>query len=108
MIQTNGNDSQTLLPCCVVSNGIDHGLNPNISVTDESEKLDLLGEDKTEQNSIKPDGSTNIQQTKWQAMYQQLLEFRSKYGHCLVPNRYRENQALGAWVSTQRRQVSSN
>jgi len=41
---------------------------------------------------------------KWFKMYKALLEFKEKYSHCLVPNRYTENPQLGSWVSTQRRQ----
>lgn len=47
----------------------------------------------------------NALERKWQAMFARLLKFKANYGHCLVPNRYTEDHALGAWVSTQRRQV---
>ena len=36
-------------------------------------------------------------------MFDRLLAFKAKHGHCLVPNRYDEDRSLGAWVSTQRR-----
>jgi len=107
MIKSGCDDSRTLQPCRIVSNCIDEGLNSSIPDPSESEsesESELSCEETEELNRCKQDGSTNIQQTKWQAMYEQLIEFREKYGHCLVPNRYRENQALGAWVSTQRRQ----
>ena len=56
-------------------------------------------------------GSGRIQQSilqeKWQFMFERLLSFKERHGHCLVPNRYRDRHVLGAWVSTQRRQVSS-
>lgn len=41
---------------------------------------------------------------KWDLMVLQLLKFKKKHGHCLVPNRYSEDPQLGSWVSTQRRQ----
>lgn len=40
----------------------------------------------------------------WLKMFSQLLEFKEKHGHCLVPNRYEKNRSLGYWVSTQRHQ----
>ena len=48
----------------------------------------------------------NMLQAKWEAMEKRLIAFKEQHGHCLVPNRYVNDPALGAWVSTQRRQVS--
>mmetsp|Transcript_62798 Transcript_62798/g.185441 ORF Transcript_62798/g.185441 Transcript_62798/m.185441 type:complete len:342 (-) Transcript_62798:51-1076(-) len=45
-----------------------------------------------------------LQQGKWEQMYSRLVTFRRANGHCLVPNRYREDRPLGQWVSSQRRQ----
>ena len=42
-------------------------------------------------------------QNRWDNMFDRLLAFKAKHGHCLVPNRYNEDRSLGAWVSTQRR-----
>jgi hypothetical protein len=42
-------------------------------------------------------------QHRWDNMFERLLAFKAKHGHCLVPNRYDEDRSLGAWVSTQRR-----
>jgi Helicase associated domain len=44
---------------------------------------------------------------KWEIMFDRLLEFKKKYGHCLVPNRYKEDHKLGSWVSTQRKQYKA-
>jgi len=41
---------------------------------------------------------------KWNNMLYELINFKKKHGHCLVPNRYHENPQLGLWVSVQRRQ----
>jgi len=41
--------------------------------------------------------------TKWDAMYNHLLDYRKKHNNCLVPNRYKDMPQLGSWVSTQRR-----
>ena len=34
---------------------------------------------------------------KWEDMYSRLLAFKNKHGHCLVPNRYRDDTSLGSW-----------
>ena len=44
-------------------------------------------------------------QAKWDEMFNRLLRFKAENDNCLVPNRYSKDPALGAWVSTQRRQV---
>jgi len=38
----------------------------------------------------------------WEAMFQALVAFKGKQGHCNVPFRWRENPELGRWVSRQR------
>lgn len=39
---------------------------------------------------------------KWEAMYQKLIEFKSKFGHVNVSSRY-EDKELANWVRTQRK-----
>jgi superfamily II DNA or RNA helicase len=39
----------------------------------------------------------------WDAVYAQLLEFKTTFGHCDVPIKYSANPYLGTWVSNQRR-----
>ena len=36
--------------------------------------------------------------------YTELVEFKSKHGHCLVPSNYKENPPLAEWVKRQRYQ----
>ena len=45
--------------------------------------------------------------TKWEIMLDRLLEFKKRYGNCLVPNRYKDDFKLGSWVSTQRKQYKA-
>jgi hypothetical protein len=41
--------------------------------------------------------------------YEQLVEFKRKTGHCIVPSRkYEQNLSLGIWVSTQRKTNNDN
>lgn len=39
----------------------------------------------------------------WLQRMAELAEYRSRYGNCVVPQRWTENQALGRWVAKQRR-----
>eukprot|EP00814_Leptocylindrus_danicus_P013717 CAMPEP_0116014170 /NCGR_PEP_ID=MMETSP0321-20121206/6131_1 /TAXON_ID=163516 /ORGANISM="Leptocylindrus danicus var. danicus, Strain B650" /LENGTH=385 /DNA_ID=CAMNT_0003483797 /DNA_START=143 /DNA_END=1303 /DNA_ORIENTATION=- len=39
----------------------------------------------------------------WKLRYEELMEFKNTHGHCLVPQRYKENPNLGKWVSNQRK-----
>lgn len=38
----------------------------------------------------------------WDAMFDQLVEYKQKHGDCLVPQTYKENPKLGKWVAIQR------
>jgi Helicase associated domain len=44
---------------------------------------------------------------KWEIMFDRLLAFKKKHGHCLVPNRYTDDHKLGSWISTQRKQYKA-
>ena len=39
---------------------------------------------------------------KWQERYEELIEFKQKYGHCDVPRKNDENKKLATWVNSQR------
>jgi len=39
---------------------------------------------------------------RWEEKYNELLQYKARFGHCHVPTKYKENTALGRWVSTQR------
>ncbi len=38
----------------------------------------------------------------WEQRFAELLEFKDKHGHCLVPDSYPENRLLEGWAKTQR------
>ena len=40
----------------------------------------------------------------WDARLEELKEYQSRHGNCLVPQQYPENPQLGTWVSNQRKQ----
>lgn len=43
-----------------------------------------------------------IEPHPWEQMFAILEEFRKRYGHCNVPQKWTENRQLGKWVNTQR------
>ena len=38
----------------------------------------------------------------WKERFQELKDYKNSYGHCNVPQQYKSNPALGAWVLNQR------
>jgi hypothetical protein len=44
------------------------------------------------------------QADQWNERFQDLVDFRRQYGHCLVPHNYPVNQQLAQWVKTHRYQ----
>lgn len=43
----------------------------------------------------------------WEAGFDALKNYRKRYGHCDVAQRYKENPLLGRWVATQRAQYAA-
>jgi hypothetical protein len=44
----------------------------------------------------------------WEKRYLQLIEFKKQFGHCRVPNHWKENESLGRWVQSQRQLHKKN
>jgi hypothetical protein len=44
------------------------------------------------------------QAENWTEKFEELIEFRNHFGHCLVPNAFPDNPALAQWVKRQRYQ----
>ena len=42
--------------------------------------------------------------TDWNQRFEELVKFKQEYGHCVVPQLFEQNKALGKWVSKQREQ----
>ena len=40
----------------------------------------------------------------WEERFEELKDYRKKYGNCNVPQNYQHNKQLGNWVSNQRRE----
>jgi hypothetical protein len=45
---------------------------------------------------------------KWRNQYEKLVEFKHKNGHCLLPQKYKEDMSLGMWVNNQRGRPANN
>jgi len=46
------------------------------------------------------------QQEQWSQRYQEIIEFRDKFGHCLVPLNWPDSPPLAHWVSDSERHTS--
>lgn len=115
--RTSGNVSLPAIPLSQKAGNSDKNLDfkqpqaAENSVVDDASASTYSGEEEdADENSravLLGQSSNNysVLQQKWNHMFDRLVVFKNKHGHCLVPNRYSEDQALGAWVSTQRRQV---
>jgi hypothetical protein len=44
----------------------------------------------------------DLLETAWEEMFAALVAFKAKHGHCNVPQKWPEHEALGVWVGTQR------
>ena len=44
------------------------------------------------------------QSGNWMKRYQELVDFKRKHGHCMVPNNFKANPSLAEWVKRQRYQ----
>ena len=54
--------------------------------------------------SSSPTSSLMYKPEKWDEKYQQLVDFKSTHGHCLVPHNWIHNPSLAQWVKRQRYQ----
>lgn len=60
-------------------------------------------------NSLQFDWETRVAKNiQWNEMYDALIDFKKKHGHTKVPQDYKENRALGSWVSRQRSSKARN
>jgi uncharacterized protein YbgA (DUF1722 family) len=45
---------------------------------------------------------------KWNRQYEELVDFKRKNGHCMVPFKYEQDKSLGNWVGKQRNILVNN
>lgn len=46
----------------------------------------------------------DLRAASWSTRFNELMDFKKRHGHCVLPTKYPLNQKLASWVSTQRRQ----
>ncbi|KAL3801715.1 hypothetical protein ACHAW5_010055 [Stephanodiscus triporus] len=81
-------------------------------VTEQRRQLKFKLEGKpntmTEERKAKLDDLGFVWQVRdrsdWNDRYEKMLEFKKETGHCVVPQHYPKNRALGKWVAKQREQ----
>jgi hypothetical protein len=49
------------------------------------------------QSEVEAQRRIQAQDDRWNATYRLLLEYKAKYGNCLVPKEYREVKGLASW-----------
>lgn len=54
--------------------------------------------------SVDSIGGINSKKDHWSEKFDELVDFRKRFGHCLVPNNWIENVKLSQWVKRQRHQ----
>jgi hypothetical protein len=78
---------------------------------DKLSKLESLGlfENETAATGVAEEGGSGGTLTKaeqlrlkWNDMYERLVQYRAKYGDCVVPRSYPDDKALGHWCGNQR------
>jgi Helicase associated domain len=70
----------------------------------ESKEEDITEDASNSEAEGQEKGTIIGHEARWENMYDRLVAYKEKHGHCLVPNRYKDDVKLGSWVSTQRRQ----
>ena len=58
---------------------------------ERKDRLDALGVD------------WDLLETQWEAMFQELVEYKKEHGHCNVPKGWKKNPQFGTWVGVQRK-----
>jgi hypothetical protein len=81
----------------------------NIIETQHPSADEGSAQDDTDDDAFSNGSSSSLkfrayQAENWTEKFEELIEFRNQYGHCLVPNAFPDNAALAQWVKRQRYQ----
>lgn len=76
-----------------------HNVTPDTRSKNAHDNISLSSTQGTETKRFKP-----FHEEKWNIHLEELIEFKRKNGHCLVPHTYPPNPHLARWVKRQRRQ----
>ncbi len=70
---------------------------------EENKKLKASEQDDGEEEGLSDDDETVADESEqWVMYYRQLREYKMFHGDCKVPQKFKENPRLGAWVKTQK------
>jgi hypothetical protein len=66
------------------------------------------GHDSSNHSSPSVESTSSINSGDgWQTRFEELKEYKTKYGNCDVPQKYSPNQRLGSWVNKQRNEYNN-
>ena len=68
----------------------------------EAIKQDNPGKETPHKHNDREDNEKTLPNKSWIACYNELVEYKREFGHCRVPQKYKPNPQLLAWVRTQR------
>jgi len=78
---------------------------PAESIGSSSREVDANSIDNSTNSSGGSHDASEYQECgKWEARFNELLEYRARFGHCNVPYHFKEKQFLYSWVKRQRHQ----
>jgi hypothetical protein len=64
--------------------------------------FDTLGSKSLFETPFEDNDTALRRHSDWRDLFRQLCEYKVRFGHCLVPQRYSANPKLGRWVMRQR------
>eukprot|EP00804_Cyclotella_cryptica_P011990 CCRYP_004468-RA/>CCRYP_004468-RA protein AED:0.11 eAED:0.11 QI:403/0.75/0.8/1/0.5/0.4/5/185/622 len=79
-----------------------HGLAPQHRYPSTPTRSAAVATGSSRQDSMASTLSSGGEGSSWEKRFAELLEFRAKFGHCEVPQNYKDNTSLGIWVNKQR------
>ena len=66
------------------------------------------GHDSSNHSSPSVESTSSINSSDgWQTRFEELKEYKTKFGNCDVPQKYSPNQRLGSWVNKQRNEYNN-
>jgi hypothetical protein len=76
-----------------------HGLAPQHRYPSTPTRSAAVAAVSSRQDSMASTLSSGGEGSSWEKRFSELLEFRTKFGHCEVPQNYKDNTSLGIWVN---------
>lgn len=74
----------------------------NTSVVATTTTMNKPKKGSPEEVASRTAAKTRLHDSQWEETFQRLLQYKEKYGNCLVPRKYEDDPKLATWVETQR------